>query len=222
MKWNLIIFDWNGTALNDLPLVYGSVCSIFKTYGVKPPTLKTYREEITADFMKFYRHYGIPKTASHNDLNKLRARYFEKNWNKAKLRPGVKLFLEQLDKIPDFQTAIVSAEITEVLSQRLCGFNIIVSLLDKIIGNAWDKEKALLDTIDTLGVKTENAVYVDDTFDGLTAAKNLGIHTIGFTAGYNTKKRILAAKPDFPNSKFPNINNFRQIAKIIGYVNNIK
>ncbi|MDI6821086.1 MAG: HAD-IA family hydrolase [Patescibacteria group bacterium] len=221
MKWKLIILDWNGTAFNDLPLVYGSVCHIFKTYGLKPPALKTYRKEITADFMKFYLKHGIPKNETGDDLNKLRREYFEKRWDKTKLRGGVKLMLQVVNRIPDYKIALVSAEIAEVLKKRLIAFDIL-RFFHRIEGNAWDKERALLNTLDELGIKAENAVYIDDTFDGITAAKNLGINTIGFTAGYNIKSRILAAKPNFPNKKFPNVNNFRKVLKIINYVNNIK
>ena len=60
-KANTAVLDWNGTLLNDLPLVYRSVCQIFATYGLPAPTLEQYRTEMSQEWMKFYLNYGIPK-----------------------------------------------------------------------------------------------------------------------------------------------------------------
>lgn len=212
MEFRLAIFDWNGTTLDDLPVVYGSVREIFRTYGLPAPSLDEYREEITTDFMKFYEKHGLIG-AKPEDLNAIRKRYLAEHGHDAKLHKGAKDLIELCRNI-GLQTAIVSAEIPEVLEKKLSEFGIF-PLVDRITGGAYDKPKALIETLDFLGVQAEKAFYLDDTFDGLMAAKSVGITTIGFCNGYNSRKRIMYAEPDFPNAHFPQILTHADVREII-------
>lgn len=212
MEFKLAIFDWNGTTINDLPVVYASVREIFRTYGLPAPSLDAYREQITTNFMDFYRSHGL-KNATPDDLNAIRKRYLAEHGHEAALHPGAKDLIELCKRL-GLQTAIVSAEIAEVLDKRLSEFGIF-PLIDRISGSAYDKQKALLDTLDFFGVKAENAFYLDDTFDGLMAAKSVGITAIGFCNGYNSRKRIMLAEPDFPNAHFPEILKHSDVMEII-------
>ncbi|MEK7465587.1 MAG: HAD hydrolase-like protein [Patescibacteria group bacterium] len=190
----LVVCDWNGTLINDLLLSYGAVRAIFEHYHLPSPTLETYRKEITADYMKFYTDHGIPKTALREDMNAIRKAYFEKRWNDVELYNGAEELLLLLRQLRLF-TGIVSAEIENVLIARIKQFG-IDPFFDHVIGNAWDKEEKLRKILDELTISFDEAAYVDDTYDGLTAAKNVGMLSIGVTHGYNTTDRIHAAQPD--------------------------
>lgn len=190
----LVICDWNGTLMNDLHLSYGAVCAIFKHYKIFPPTLKTYRREITADYMQFYTDHGIPKTALREDRNAIRKAYFEERWNDAQLHDHAEELLLLLQQLR-LHTGIVSAEIEDVLKARIEQFR-ITPFFDYVMGNAWNKEEGLRKLLDTLGFSFDEAAYVDDTYDGLIAAKNVGMLPIGVTHGYNIPDRIHAAQPD--------------------------
>ncbi len=212
MEFKLAIFDWNGTTLDDLPVVYASVQEIFRTYGVPAPSLDSYREEITTSFMDFYRKYGI-KDATADDLNAIRKRYLAAHGHEARLHKGARELIELCKRL-DLQTAIVSAEIPGVLEGRLSEFG-ITPFIDRVAGGAYNKPEALIATLDFFGVKSENAFYLDDTFDGLMAAKSVGITAIGFCNGYNSRKRIMHAEPDFPNAHFPEVLTHGDVCEII-------
>ena len=51
MEFKLAIFDWNGTTIDDLPVVYASVREIFRTYGVPAPTFEDFKLKI----LQFYK-----------------------------------------------------------------------------------------------------------------------------------------------------------------------
>ncbi len=212
MELKLAVFDWNGTTIDDLPLVYGSVKEIFRIYGIPAPPLESYREEITADFMKFYENHGLTG-ATKEDLNAIRKRYLAEHGHAAKLHPGAKELIELCKRI-GLQTAIVSAEIADVLDKRVTEFGLF-PFIDRITGGAYDKPAALIETLDFFGVAAENAFYLDDTFDGLMAAKAVGLNTIGFCNGYNSRKRIMYAEPDFPNADFPEVLTHADVRDII-------
>jgi len=190
----LVICDWNGTLLNDLADVYKYVLVVFKTYNVSPPTIETYRQEITAHFMTFYHAHGIPTWVGPEDLNAIRTRYFEQNPNGVHLHRHVDELLTLFGQLGLF-TGIVSAEVDRVLQRRLMQFE-IARHFDAVIGNAWDKERALREMLDRFHFDPDEAAYIDDTHDGLTAAKNVGVLPIGVTHGYHSPGRIVSAQPD--------------------------
>lgn len=191
----LVVCDWNGTLLDDLGLVYASVVEIFTEYGLPPPSLGAYRSEITADYMTFYRQHGIPGHVTAEDINAKRKHYFEHRWNEACLHRHAEELLHCLEQL-QLCTGIVSAETEEMLLKRLQKQFRLDNFFDKIIGNARNKEEALLKMLGEFNFKPDEAAYVDDTYDGLMAARNIGMLPIGVTHGYGTPEHIREAQPD--------------------------
>lgn len=206
-RWKVAIFDWNGTLLDDITLAYRSVIEIFKRYGLAAPPLQRYREEITADFIKFYRKYGVPPHITPQEINGIRQEVFLRNWGNVRLRRGALTLLRRLDQ-EGLQRAVVSAEVPEVLERRMKQFKLLPHL-EYVRGGAWPKERAFREAIARFEIKPDQAFHVDDTFDGLVAAKSIGLTTIGYEKGYNSKERILAANPDFV------INSITEILDIV-------
>ena len=212
-RTELAIFDWNGTLLDDLTVVYESVVEIFRTYVIPAPTLEQYRNEIQSDFMKFYFDHGFPKETRRDDLNAIRKRYLQEHGHRARLRPNVKELLELCRKLR-IHTAIVSGEKEDVLLERLDQFQLL-PLLNEVRGNSWEKERVLEEVVNRFRIPAQRAFYLDDSVDGLQAAKNLGIVTIGFTSGYYPKERILSVKPNFPNRQFPEVDSLEEVMRIV-------
>lgn len=195
-RWKMAIFDWNGTLIDDPWIVFKSVEEIFKTYGLNPPTIEQYRDEIVADFMQFYRKYGIPGKATKEDLNKIRKRVLEEHWNEVKLHDGAIAMIEELKKL-GLRIGIVSGEVPEILDKRLETFG-IRHLFDSVKGGAWGyKEQALTETLKEFNLTPKEAFYLDDTFDGIGAAKSTGLATFGWTKGYHSIALVKKAGPDF-------------------------
>lgn len=192
----LVIFDWNGTLLDDLEFVFESVLEIFRRYEVPPPTLEEYRREITADFMQFYWNHGIPRSATGDDLNKIRIEVLRAiDLDRYLLVDGVLEVLKGLAN-RSVKLAIASSGNTEVIAAQLTHLE-ISDLFDPVITDAWDKVAALKQALKHFGLEPHEAVYIDDTYDGLIAAKNAGLLACGVTWGYNSRERILAAEPDY-------------------------
>ena len=197
----LLISDWDGTLLNSLPIYYGAVVQIFQHFRVEPPPFDDYRDNITPDFMQFYRDRGIPKSTTGRDLNLIRSAYFEKNWDGAALHPGTKeLFLRAREM--GFEVFLSTAEVYEIGDRRLREFG----SRDLIRGWARGQNSRYHDIADIiafgLGFCEEDSLevwYVDDTASGLTAAKDNDpeLKTIGVTMGFNSPEKIRAAKPDY-------------------------
>jgi len=191
----IVIFDFNGTLLDDLHIAYGSVQEIFRVYDIPCPAVKQYREEISADFMEFYYQHGFPRTITAEELNEIRRKFYRANGDNARIRVDVYSTINQL-LVLGFYTAIVSAEVTTTLHKYLLreGLN---RKFDFVRPEAWGskeaKSKALLQVADVFNCSPEDMIYVDDSVDGLMAAKNTSVVPMAFTnpTGYNSSHRLM-------------------------------
>ena len=189
-----VFFDWNGTLLNDLILVYGSICHIFQKFGLSPPTLDEYRAEITSNYMEFYWGHGIPRTMDANAMNAIRKQYFEAHWDEVTIHEHVGTLTYRMFQL-GMRSGMVSAESGLILPQRLRQFH-LNNAFDIVRGDAHNKEATLLECAHALGVSPDESAYVDDTYDGITSALRVGMRAVGVTHGYHTSERIRAAQPD--------------------------
>lgn len=207
-KWQLAIYDFNGTLINDGVLAYRCVEHIFKTLrpDIAPPTFEEYKNEITSNFTKFYYDHGILESVSGEDMNRIRVPFYETHSNEIRLNDGAKALLEFCVK-NQMRNAMVSAS-PENVRKMLKQFKIL-HLFEDIAVGVTSKTEALTATLDFFGTKAEDAFYLDDTFSGLSSAKKLGMGTVGFTEGYNSEARIRAAKPDFV------VNSLAHVIKIL-------
>ncbi len=204
MRWQLAVYDFNGTLINDALICYDSVKHIFRTLvpHVPPPTFEEYKNEITADFPEFYYAHGVPTHISGNEMNAVRAPYYRARVGEIRLHDGARELL-QFCRTAGIPNAIVSAS-PENVGEMLLQFGVF-HLFGAIRAGTRHKEDTLIETLEEFGIKAEDAFYLDDTLSGLTAAKDLGMGTIGFTGGFNSEERISAAKPDFIVSSLHNV-----------------
>src|SRR4030042_2152520 len=179
----LIIFDWNGTLLDDFEHHFQSVVAIFRHYQVSPPTREDVRRELTADFMPFYWGHGIPRTATAEDLNKIRIKSLQAvGMDNYRLAEGTREVIQHLSGCTPLHLAIVSAGNSEVVPNQIehLGIKIFFPL---VITDAYGGKKveALREALSRFkyGLKPRQAVYVDDMYDGIMAARAVGLWTIG-------------------------------------------
>lgn len=194
-----VVLDWNGTLLNDLPLVYQSVCHIFRSFKLPAPLLSEYRAEISHNWRKFYTDHGIPEQVTADDLNALRREYFNSHWNDAALHPYALILLNFL-KNKNIKIFLVTGEVPDLVERRLKQFN-IKEFFDGCVAGVHCKPDALRE----LALLPHETVYVDDDPHALTGVKELGFTTVGMTHGYASSKRIRNAKPHFLANDFSGV-----------------
>lgn len=218
---DLIILDNNGTMWDDLHVNYGMIQEIYRQYarkiepGTPVPTVEQFREEICADFMNFYRDHGFTQELFPQkdkelgmELNVIRKAYYAEHGKAAQFRPGLAEFLQEA-RDWGLKTAVCSAEMEEMLKQNMTAAG-LSPLLDDIHGNAFPhKEEVLARILVDLGVQPERAAYVDDTVDGLTAAKHMGMVRIAFAheTGYNSRPRLEKTNPQMVVGSFTELTN---------------
>lgn len=191
----VIIFDFNGTMVNDFSISYLSVIKIFKNFKLIPPTEEEFRNGISTDFMKFYHSRGIPKEITAEDLNIHRKNIFRKNIDQLELRDGLISILDICDEF-NIQKVIISAEDGELLSEMLKKFG-MKNRFDYIAPDVKDKLPHILKVLKKTGVAPKQVVLIDDSKDGLLAGNRAKVWTVGFPHGYNPREMVESASPSF-------------------------
>ncbi len=196
MRWKVACFDWNGTALDDRNLAYEFVAHIFRSYRRTVPSPATYYREVSeAGYMEFYHKYGIPLgEGSKSRLNQTRREYFAAHPDLAHLAPYLRVTLAAC-RSRGLKTALVSAESRPILMDRMVQFS-LAELFDQIRGDVQDKAETLLEVARRFDAEPQETFYVDDSFEGLLAAKSAGVVPVGYTGGYGSPKQIAEAQPD--------------------------
>lgn len=195
IPYEVAICDWNGTLLDDLDLVYASVCNIFNHFGIPPPSIETYREEITADFWVFYKKNGIPPDTDPDVLNSIRKKFFRENMDRARLNENTEELLDAFRSF-DLEIGIVSGEAKGYLEERLKDMG-IRKYFDFVYDGIKDKRKMFAEIPHIYEIPPDKMFYVDDTFDGVCGARLSGLFSFGFAhaRSYNSEEKIKKAEP---------------------------
>ncbi len=197
MVWKLLAFDWDGTLVDTMEVMYQATRTVFIHYELKPPTREVYLEEITIKNMdEFYHDHGVPRQATRQDLNAIWRMYFNDpgNYDAMRLRDGAREAL-LICRAMGINTALVSGTIRDVIMVGLSRFG-LPGFIDHVGADASDKVGELKRTLDRFVISPEEAAYVDDTFEGLSAAKRVGMTAIGITGGFSPRQLLLEADPD--------------------------
>ena len=201
MRFKLALYDWNGTTLNDLDLGYKCMVETFQMLGgiERPPTFAEYRQGLdNSRFADFYYRHGLPRTVSPEEINEFLYAFYRKmlKCNALRLHDGAQSLLLycRSQGIPNVMVSASKDNVPRYLS--FLGIRDYFHALKLNGSNGWHKGIGLKEALEEFGVAPEEAFYLDDTFDGIQSAKQLGIVSVGFTKGFNSEERIRAAGPD--------------------------
>jgi phosphoglycolate phosphatase len=194
LPWALAVFDWDGTLVDSAHWTHRAMQAVFRHYSVEAPTLETFLHEISSDFMLFYQKYGIPASATRKDLNAIWEQYLMEHPEGLMLREGAQEALT-LCRNMGVKTGIVSGTAPAVITHGMERLG-IAALVDQIRGNACGKVNELRQVLAHFRLKPYQAVFIDDAYEGINAAKNVGMTAVAITGGFDATDRLRSASPD--------------------------
>jgi len=197
----IVLFDWNGTLLDDTPILYKSVKKVFRVFGKRPPTIAEYFRELEGDYLKIYRSRGI--TASRDELNAIYELHYKAYAQEAKLFFGVRMALTIFAA-----RAVVMGIITNqkdfLVTPFLAKFG-----LNKFFRyqefNTFDKKAAIQKILAQENADPQECCYFGDAPSDIRHGKKAGVKTAAFLSGYIPEDLLLKAKPDFTVRNFAGI-----------------
>jgi len=201
MKFNLfdynqVIWDWNGTLLNDVELCAGTMNILLKQESHPSITLKKYKEIFRFPVVEYYRIAG--HTFEKNSFEVLGKQFmdvYEENKLNCRLFPHAVEILEQLSHKNITQHLLSAYEQQNLIRiiehfeikkyfSHIIGLDNIYAAGKSVLG------KKLLSLINENG-KGSKVLLIGDTSHDFEVAQELGIDSVLVADGHENKERLL-------------------------------
>ncbi|RKE19316.1 HAD family hydrolase [Streptomyces sp. TLI_171] len=192
-----IVWDWNGTLLQDMTAVLGASNAAFATVGIAPMTLEEYRAQYEIPIPRFYERLlgRIPTAAEWLALDDaFHVKYLEL-FPGCGLTPGVEQLLAGWAAGGRSQSVLSMYE-HEKLLPAVDGFGLTSHFL-RVDGRRGEsggrKAGHLAAHLEALGGEIDRGrtVLIGDAADDAEAALSAGIKSVLYTGGSHTREKLL-------------------------------
>ena len=207
MKLKHVIWDWNGTLIDDAQLCVDIVNSILTANDLCPVNLDFYRNNFCFPVSTYYHLIGL--TEPRYDLSEI-SKTFIKNYRKRSsvlsLQPfsfDTLSFLQQLGIQQSVLSAGLQSDVEHFLnSYDLARFMVHVSGVDNV--NAEGKEALALGHLSKTACDPEEVLLVGDTMLDDKIAHLLSVNGLLVTNGHNSPQALSNSK----SSRIPSLAHF--------------
>ncbi len=193
-----VVWDWNGTLLDDVHVSLLSVNQELEARGLPPISREYYRQHFDFPVKDFYKKLGI--NFSRDNFDAMSERFLQtyfRNLGNASLHEGAVETLKMLQQhgIPQY---VLSAMEQKRLEKMLEDYG-ISGFFKSIAGSkdiyADGKLAAGKELIQKEAIDPASAWMVGDTTHDLEVARELGLQCALLACGHQTRKRLIKVHP---------------------------
>lgn len=188
-----ILWDWNGTILNDLDYNYNIINRLLANRNLQPVSIEEYRAVFCFPIKEFYKKIGFD--CEYNEYYKLVAEYqeaYEKNIDKIKLTKGIYDTIETLH-ILGIKQIIFSSCNKLTIQHQLPLYDNLALYINEIIAQDNDfavgKESLAINWGDKKKINWKDVMIIGDTYYDQEVADNLGCECILISSGHQWLKK---------------------------------
>lgn len=195
-EYNCIIWDWNGTLLDDVALNMGIADAMLKKRGLNPiESMEYYLREFDFPVIDFYRKVGFD--LENEDFTLIAREYaylYNENYPSAEIFSDVSEILS-LIKHSGKQQLIISATEQGYLLKQVAYFELEHFFTDilgsgNVLGNS--KIETAKKWMQENGYNPDEVLFVGDTLHDLETAKAIGCDCALVARGHNSRERLVA------------------------------
>ena len=194
MKYKCLIWDWNGTLLNDLQLCVEVMSNMLKERNLPILTTERYGEVFGFPVKDYYRKLGFDfiiepfENISNEFINGYQMRSLNVDLNEGAI-PILK-YIKELG----MEQVILSASFKENLEQQIECFG-ISQYFSRLLGldhcHASSKIETGMDWLCKSGYTCKEVLLVGDTVHDFETAKKLGCDCVLYLSGHQSRERLL-------------------------------
>lgn len=192
--YKTIIFDFNGTLLDDCELCLDILNKLCKEYGLKSVSMERYKDIFTFPVYLYYKQCGFD-VESDTFLNvgkKFHEYYNNLSYENAKLFPCVNEVLNAL-KSKGYTIVCLSASKIDTLIKQLKYYEIF-DYFDSIVGldNTYAHSKIEVAKLFMKDNRIENSttLLIGDSIHDLEVANEINVNCYLVSTGHTSKKRL--------------------------------
>lgn len=202
-NYSHIIWDWNGTILDDARISLDVFNALAPNYNVAPVDYEDYRNEFGFPVIDFYKRHGFDfSKVDFREVGRIFIQMYHERLPKNPLHKGIADILKSvLDS--GITQSVLSAHNVDMLRADVERFGLSqyfsrVDGLSDIYANS--KTRLAVAHIQALGISPNDILMVGDTLHDKETADAMGVDCALVACGYNSKERLLLAEvPVFDN-----------------------
>ena len=192
-----ILWDWNGTLLEDVALCVSALNEVSEKRGIAPVSPQRYREIFTFPVIEYYKAVGFnfdrePFSKPADEWVEI---YCRRVWNESKLYDGASAVLEFIRQ-RGLTQSILSAHHHDMLVRLARHFGVL-EYLDSIVGQGDFYAEGKLELgrawLKRSGLQPDAILLIGDTLHDHEVASVLGVGCVLVGQGHQSKDRLLGA-----------------------------
>ena len=194
-----ILWDWNGTLLDDTAACIGALNAMLVRRNLKPVTMEYYRREFSFPVKYFYEKLGV--RLEDEDWDALAQEYHDVYHSlRYALNPEAIPALE-LAKSAGARQAVISAMKQDVLDRDTEPFGVrrymdyVYGTTNLYGGTKTDRARELMAMLGD----DDGYVLIGDSLHDWEVARDIGARAVLFSGGGHSAERLSAVAPTFPS-----------------------
>lgn len=192
LRYSHIIWDWNGTLLDDVGIALASVNAMLARRGEKPITMAQYYDYIGIPIRKFYERVFDLDTVNYDEILKEYNQGYEERLRTAGLSAGAEEVLELLRAAGVRQTVVSSCEQNQ-LKRYIRHFG-IASYFDAVLGSedflAGSKVERARSFLQGRGIEPREVLVVGDLEHDREMANAIGANCVLVSTGHQSAETL--------------------------------
>lgn len=195
MKDVTVVWDWNGTLLDDVALNCAIMNRMLRRRGKPPiPSLAVYRRIFGFPIIGYYQRAGFDfATEDYETVADEYMALYRRDSMECRLFPGVREVLFEL-RCSGVRQVILSASQQDCLMEQLSHLN-LEGFFDEVLALhhclAHSKAELAEEWMEASRLSGEQLLFVGDTLHDFEVSKRLGAFCILVAAGHQNKERLL-------------------------------
>ena len=198
MKPELIIWDWNGTILDDVLACKTIANAMLSERGIPTlPDMDAYRAVFGFPIKSYYEKMGYrfgPDDEPYELVADEFIVWYDKLYRTSVLRPGIVPFLDRL-KGEGYRQVLLSATRYDQLVEQVAAFGDVGDRFEKKLGltdhYAFSKAALAKDFIESEGIPRERALFIGDTDHDYEVSSAIGCPCVLLEGGHQSRERLL-------------------------------
>jgi len=194
MRYKSILWDWNGTLLDDLSASLEAVNMTLDIYGKDRIDLDEYKSYLDTPIYKFYEHlFDLEKTPM-SDLSRYYRRFYDGLEDKIGIADGALKVLQKC-KEKGIKQYVISASHTDDIEKYMKKLG-VTELFDRISGSndrkAGSKVERARQLIKQEKIPKNECVLIGDSLHDMMTASEAGVDVILYSGGHQAREELLA------------------------------
>lgn len=192
-RYKHIIWDWNGTIVDDAWLSVEVLNSILRDFSFPEISMESYRENFSFPVVDFYRSLGFDVSREKfEEIGRTFIARFNAKRYECLLQPGALGLIAGIRGL-NIPQSILSAYRTDFLEEAACHFGVLpymssIAGLDDIHANT--KLERGLSHISSLGVEPSEILIIGDTDHDFSVARAAGTRCALVARGHQSRARL--------------------------------